>query len=214
MAQAMARQRPDGCGPALGDLHAGGAAGLCRSGPGRPLRFRAAQRQDAGSRAAGRGPAPAPGRRLAPWCRCRTGSRPRTCCERALVRPHVMGGVAYIFAQHRRAWRDPACRPDRASGVRRTGRTARARVRGRFRRPAPRPESAADATDRIDDRIWRKFVLLAPLAGATCLGRCPVGGVRDDPGSCGPSWRPWWARPWLSAAPAASLCRRIWKRAR
>jgi 2-dehydropantoate 2-reductase len=40
----------------------------------------------------------------------------------------------------------------------------------------------ADATDRIDDRIWRKFALLAPLAGATCLGRCPVGGVRDDPG--------------------------------
>lgn len=23
--------------------------------------------------------------------------------------------------------------------------------------------------------------MLAPLAGATCLGRCPVGGVRDDP---------------------------------
>ena len=31
-------------------------------------------------------------------------------------------------------------------------------------------------------RIWKKFALLAPLAGATCLGRRPVGGVRDDPG--------------------------------
>ncbi len=40
----------------------------------------------------------------------------------------------------------------------------------------------AEAPKEIQGRIWKKFALLAPLAGATCLGRCPVGGVRDDPG--------------------------------
>jgi 2-dehydropantoate 2-reductase len=39
----------------------------------------------------------------------------------------------------------------------------------------------AEVPKDIRARIWRKFALLAPLAGATCLGRCPVGRVRDDP---------------------------------
>ena len=40
----------------------------------------------------------------------------------------------------------------------------------------------AEAPKDIQVRIWKKFALLAPLAGATCLGRRPVGRVRDDPG--------------------------------
>lgn len=42
-----------------------------------------------------------------------------------------------------------------------------------------------DASGRIHERIWRKFAMLAPLAGATCLGRCPVGAVRDEPALAG-----------------------------
>ena len=100
--------------------------------------------------------------------------------ERALGRPHVMGGVAYIFAHIA----EPGV-------IRHEGQIARLAFGELDGRTSARQEAlraacaeagiGADATDRIDDRIWRKFVLLAPLAGATCLGRCPVGGVRDDP---------------------------------
>lgn len=92
----------------------------------------------------------------------------------------VMGGVAYIFAHIA----EPGV-------VRHVGQIARLAF-GELDGPKSARQEAlltactaagigAEATDRIDDRIWRKFVLLAPLAGATCLGRCPVGGVRDDP---------------------------------
>lgn len=99
---------------------------------------------------------------------------------RALGRPHVMGGVAYIFAHIA----EPGV-------IRHLGQIARLAFGELDGRVSARQEAlqaactaagiGAESTDRIDDRIWRKFVLLAPLAGATCLGRCPVGGVRDDP---------------------------------
>ena len=99
---------------------------------------------------------------------------------RALGRPHVMGGVAYIFAHIA----EPGV-------IRHVGQVARLAFGELDGRKSARQEAllaactaagiGAEASDRIDDRIWRKFVLLAPLAGATCLGRRPVGGVRDDP---------------------------------
>ena len=33
----------------------------------------------------------------------------------------------------------------------------------------------------IDVEVWRKFVFLAPFAGATCVGRTTIGAVREDP---------------------------------
>jgi 2-dehydropantoate 2-reductase len=100
-------------------------------------------------------------------------------CE-ALGPRFVMGGVAYIFAHIA------------APGVvRHVGEIARLAFGELDGTESARQEAllsacraagiGAESTDRIDDRIWRKFVMLAPLAGATCLGRCPVGGVRDDP---------------------------------
>ncbi len=100
-------------------------------------------------------------------------------CE-ALGPRFVMGGAAYIFAH--------IAEPGVIQHVGEIARLAFGELEGR---KTSRQEAllstctaagiGADATDRIDDRIWRKFAFLAPLAGATCLGRCPVGGVRDDP---------------------------------
>ena len=39
----------------------------------------------------------------------------------------------------------------------------------------------ARVSQAIDVDIWKKFVLLAPLAAATCIDRCPIGGVMGDP---------------------------------
>jgi len=93
----------------------------------------------------------------------------------------VMGGVAYIFAH--------IAEPGVIQHVGEIARLAFGELDGQ---KSVRQEAllaactaagiGAESTDRIHDRIWRKFALLAPLAGATCLGRCPVGGVRDDPG--------------------------------
>ena len=101
-------------------------------------------------------------------------------CE-ALGLRFVMGGVAYIFAH--------IAEPGVIQHVGEIARLAFGELDGQKTARQEALLSActaagigADATDRIDDRIWRKFALLAPLAGATCLGRCPVGGVRDDPG--------------------------------
>lgn len=98
----------------------------------------------------------------------------------ALGRPHVMGGVAYIFAHIA----EPGV-------IRLAGTIARLAFGELDGRTSARQEAllaactaagiGAEASGRIDELIWRKFALLAPLAGATCLGRCPVGGVRDDP---------------------------------
>lgn len=92
----------------------------------------------------------------------------------------VMGGVAYIFAQ--------IVEPGVIQHSGRTARLAFGELDGAKTARLAALLSActaagvgAEASDRIDDLVWRKFVLLAPLAGATCLGRCPVGGVRDDP---------------------------------
>ena len=92
----------------------------------------------------------------------------------------VMGGVAYIFAH--------IAEPGVIQHVGEIARLAFGELDGQG---TTRQEAllaactaagiGAEATGRIDHRIWRKFALLAPLAGATCLGRCPVGGVRDDP---------------------------------
>ncbi len=101
-------------------------------------------------------------------------------CE-ALGLRFVMGGAAYIFAH--------IAEPGVIQHVGEIARLAFGELDGQKTARQEALLSActaagigADATDRIDDRIWRKFALLAPLAGATCLGRCPVGGVRDDPG--------------------------------
>ncbi len=101
-------------------------------------------------------------------------------CE-ALGLRFVMGGVAYIFAH--------IAEPGVIQHVGEIARLAFGELDGQKTARQEALLSActaagigADAPDRIDDRIWRKFALLAPLAGATCLGRCPVGGVRDDPG--------------------------------
>lgn len=93
----------------------------------------------------------------------------------------VMGGVAYIFAH--------IAEPGVIQHVGEIARLAFGELDGQ---KSVRQEAllaactavgiGAESTDRVHDRIWRKFALLAPLAGATCLGRCPVGGVRDDPG--------------------------------
>ncbi len=100
-------------------------------------------------------------------------------CDRLGTR-FVMGGVAYIFAH--------IAEPGVVQHVGETARLAFGELKGT---KTARQEALfaactaagldAESSDRIDDRIWRKFVMLAPLAGATCLGRCPVGGVRDDP---------------------------------
>ncbi len=93
----------------------------------------------------------------------------------------VMGGAAYIFAHN--------AEPGVIQHVGEIARLAFGELDGQKTARQEALLSActaagigADATDRIDDRIWCKFAFLAPLAGATCLGRCPVGGVRDDPG--------------------------------
>ncbi len=39
----------------------------------------------------------------------------------------------------------------------------------------------AKPTTRIEEKIWEKFIFLAPLAGATAYFRSDVGGLRDDP---------------------------------
>ncbi len=92
----------------------------------------------------------------------------------------VMGGVAYIFAH--------IAEPGTIQHVGQIARLAFGELDGRESARQAALLAActsagigAEATGRIDERIWRKFALLAPLAGATCLGRCPVGGVRDDP---------------------------------
>lgn len=92
----------------------------------------------------------------------------------------VMGGVAYIFAH--------IAEPGVVHHDGRTARLAFGELDGLESARQAALFSAcnaagidAESSDRIDELIWRKFVLLAPLAGATCLGRCPVGGVRDDP---------------------------------
>jgi 2-dehydropantoate 2-reductase len=102
----------------------------------------------------------------------------------SLGRPFVMGGVAYIAAHIE------------APGVVRHG-GAMARIAfGELDGKASRRQDIlqgvcaeaaidADATGKIHERIWRKFAMLAPLAGATCLARCPVGAVRDDPALAG-----------------------------
>lgn len=99
---------------------------------------------------------------------------------RALGPGFVMGGVAYIFAH--------IAEPGVIQHVGEIARLAFGELDGRKSWRVEALESACigagidvDATDRIDDRIWRKFAVLAPLAGATCLGRCPVGAVREDP---------------------------------
>ncbi len=101
-------------------------------------------------------------------------------CE-ALGSRFVMGGAAYIFAH--------IAEPGVIQHVGEIARLAFGELDGQKTARQEALLSActaagigADATDRIDDRIWCKFAFLAPLAGATCLGRCPVGGVRDDPG--------------------------------
>ncbi len=101
-------------------------------------------------------------------------------CE-ALGQRAVMGGVAYIFA-----------RIAEPGVIEHSGRTARLAFGELDGHVSARQQAlyaactlagiGAESSDRIEDLIWRKFVLLAPLAGATCLGRCPVGAVRDDPG--------------------------------
>ena len=93
----------------------------------------------------------------------------------------VMGGVAYIFAH--------IAEPGIIQHVGQIARLAFGELDGQETARQKALLAActaagigADATGNIDDRIWRKFALLAPLAGATCLGRGPVGVVRDDPG--------------------------------
>jgi 2-dehydropantoate 2-reductase len=93
----------------------------------------------------------------------------------------VMGGVAYIFAH--------IAEPGIIQHVGQIARLAFGELDGQETARQKALLAActtagigAEVIANIDDRIWRKFVLLAPLAGATCLGRCPVGGVRDDPG--------------------------------
>ena len=102
----------------------------------------------------------------------------------SLGRPFVMGGVAYIEAHI-----------EAPGVVRHDGEMARIAF-GEINGAASRRQDAlhrvcaeagidVDASGKIHERIWRKFAMLAPLAGATCLGRCPVGAVRDDPALAG-----------------------------
>jgi 2-dehydropantoate 2-reductase len=95
-------------------------------------------------------------------------------------RERVLGGVAYIASV--------VARP---GVIRHTGRMAglafgeldgAATTRTRallsiFKHAGVEAEVSSD----IVGKIWAKFVLLAPLAGATCEGRCPVGTVMADP---------------------------------
>ncbi len=102
----------------------------------------------------------------------------------SLGRPLVMGGVAYIAAHI-----------EAPGVVRHSGEMARiafgeldgaaSRRQDALRRVCAEAGIDVEATDRIHERIWRKFAMLAPMAGATCLGRCPVGAVRDDPALAG-----------------------------
>ena len=84
----------------------------------------------------------------------------------------VMGGVAYIFAH--------IAEPGIIQHVGQIARLAFGELDGQetarqnaLLTACTAANIGADATARIDDRIWRKFTLLAPLAGATCLGRLP-----------------------------------------
>ncbi len=97
----------------------------------------------------------------------------------SLGRPFVMGGVAHIAAHI-----------EAPGVVRHAGEMARiafgeldgaaSRRQDALRRVCAEAGIDVEATDKIHEHIWRKFAMLAPLAGATCLGRCPVGAVRDD----------------------------------
>ncbi len=91
-------------------------------------------------------------------------------CE-ALGLRFVMGGVAYIFAH--------IAEPGVIQHVGEIARLAFGELDGQKTARQKALLSActaagigADATDRIDDRIWRKFALLAPLVGeVVALGR-------------------------------------------
>lgn len=93
---------------------------------------------------------------------------------------HVVGGVAYIAA----AIEAPGV-------IRHTGTMARLAFGERDGMPSWRMDALhaacgaagieAELSPDIERRIWEKFVMLAPLAGATCYDRCTVGEVIADP---------------------------------
>jgi 2-dehydropantoate 2-reductase len=99
---------------------------------------------------------------------------------RVLGPDHAAAGVAYIAAVIE------------APGViRQTGSFAKLVFGELDGRESPRLEAFRDAlvaagceaevTGDIALEVWRKFVMLAPMAGATSLRRQPIGPLRDDP---------------------------------
>ena len=97
-----------------------------------------------------------------------------------LGRPSVMGGVAYIASHIAEPGvvRHDGETASLAFGELESARSTRQEaLRTAFVEAGVDARSSAD----IDVRVWLKFLLLAPLAGTTCVGRCPVGRVRDDP---------------------------------
>jgi 2-dehydropantoate 2-reductase len=99
---------------------------------------------------------------------------------RLLGPQHVLGGAAYIAAE----LAEPGV-------VRHTGSTARLVFGERDGSGSWRGDALLSAcigagidarmSEAIDREIWKKFVFLAPLAGATALYRCPAGAVMAEP---------------------------------
>ncbi len=93
---------------------------------------------------------------------------------------HVAGGVAYISAGIRAPGvvEHFAMPPAIAFGEIQGGKSSRLEA---FQRLAQASGIDARHSADIRDLIWRKFVLLATLAGLTTLARQPIGPIRDDP---------------------------------
>ena len=99
---------------------------------------------------------------------------------RVIGAKHVLGGVAQIAAAI-----------ERPGVIRHSGTFARIIFGERDGSSTWRQECMVSAcvgagievraSASIDVDIWKKFALLAPLAGATCHDRCPIGGVMGDP---------------------------------
>ena len=100
--------------------------------------------------------------------------------ERGLGRRYVCGGAAYIAASIE------------APGViRHIGKGARLVFGEPYETQSWRLETLEAAcrgagidvvlSPTIDVEVWKKFVFLAPFAGATCVGRTTIGAVREDP---------------------------------
>ena len=100
--------------------------------------------------------------------------------ERALGRRYVCGGAAYI-----------ATSIEAPGVIRHVGKGARMVFGEPYETKSWRLETLEAAcrgagidavlSPAIDLEVWKKFVFLAPFAGATCFGRTTIGAVREDP---------------------------------